>query len=372
MRNLTSRIGNNKNQSKGLRDALLLMILIVGTSFASDAYISNNKLCIAVITSLVLSASLTACALPRLRALKLNQIIRKEGPKAHHLKAGTPTMGGFLIVLIGLIIGNLYTIDNAQYQKIAALSFLTLCFMCIGSLDDWQSLTLKRNTGLSPKGKIILQSISGVIFLLWTSSQEWINSKIYLFSELSIDIGIIIWPLALFVLLAESNSTNLTDGLDGLASGCGSLVFTGLAIQLILRGNEGDVGIAIFCMAMAGAWLGFLLHNRKPAKIFMGDTGSLAMGAALSGVSLLSNSLWPLLIMGGVFFLESISVIIQVWVYKITKKFFDEGKRIFLMAPIHHHYELAGNDEQAIVRSFWLVTLSLVVLGLLVRPTPTL
>ena len=132
-------------------------------------------------------------------------------------------------------------------------------------------------------------------------------------------LGLLIWPLGMFVFLAESNATNLTDGLDGLAAGCGAVVFTGLGLQLMLRGNLGDPPLAAFCLAMAGCWLGFLIHNRHPAQLFMGDTGSLAMGASLSAVALLSNSLWPLLVMGGVFLAESLSVIVQVWVFKATK-----------------------------------------------------
>ena len=276
-------------------------------------------------------------------------------------------MGGLLIVPVALIIGNLICINTEGSNQVLALSFLTFSFMFIGVFDDWQSFTMKSNTGLSPKVKLALQGIAGAIFLHWTYWQGWINSKIYLFSDMSIDTGILIWPLALFVLLAESNSTNLTDGLDGLASGCGALVFTGLAIQLMLRGDQ---VITSFCMAMAGAWLGFLLHNRNPAKVFMGDTGSLPMGAALGGAALLSNSFWPLLLMGGVFLTESLSVIVQVWVFKITKCLYGRGKRIFRMAPIHHHYELTGHNEAVIVRNFWLVTLGLVLLGIFLRPTP--
>ena len=160
----------------------------------------------------------------------------------------------------------------------------------------------------------------------------------------------------------------VTDGLDGLASGCGALVFTGLAVQLMLRGNNGDPALAGFCAAMAGAWLGFLMHNRNPARAFMGDTGSLAMGAALSAVALLSDSLWPLLVMGGIFLAESLSVIVQVWVFKATKGPDGQGKRVFRMAPLHHHFELGGTSERSVVPCFWLVTAGLVVLGLLLRP----
>jgi phospho-N-acetylmuramoyl-pentapeptide-transferase len=182
-------------------------------------------------------------------------------------------------------------------------------------------------------------------------------------------IGLLIWPLGLFVFMAESNATNLTDGLDGLAAGCGAVVFTGMGLQLMLRGHEGDAAMAGFCAAIAGCWLGFLVHNRHPARVFMGDTGSLAMGAALSAVALLSNSLWPLLLMGGVFLAESLSVILQVWVFKATKDpATGQGRRLFKMAPLHHHFELGGLNEQVVVIRFWLASLLLVGLGLVLLP----
>jgi phospho-N-acetylmuramoyl-pentapeptide-transferase len=181
-------------------------------------------------------------------------------------------------------------------------------------------------------------------------------------------LGLLIWPLGLFVFLAESNATNLTDGLDGLAAGCGAIVFSGLGLQLMLRGNDGDPALAAFCLAMAGCWLGFLSQNRHPARVFMGDTGSLAMGAALSAVALLGDSLWPLLLMGGVFLAESLSVILQVWVFKATKGPDGQGRRLFRMAPLHHHFELGGLGEERVVLAFWGASLILVVLGLLLRP----
>jgi phospho-N-acetylmuramoyl-pentapeptide-transferase len=141
-----------------------------------------------------------------------------------------------------------------------------------------------------------------------------------------------------------------------------------MGLQLMLRGNDGDPALAAFCVAMAGCWLGFLSQNRHPARVFMGDTGSLAMGAALTGVALLSDSLWPLLLMGGVFLAESLSVILQVWVFKATKGPDGQGRRLFRMAPLHHHFELSGLSEQQVVLSFWGVSLILVLLGLLLRP----
>jgi len=353
----------------GTASALLLAIVVFAASFASDRLIPNSLLSLPLLISTLVTAVVTSWAIPKLQALKLGQVIREEGPQAHHTKAGTPTMGGLVIIPAGVVIGSFASVNGSSKEQLLAVSCITLVYMLIGGLDDWRSLTRRTNKGLSPLGKLLLQAAAALIFITWAICQGWLHSSIALPLGISLQIGLLIWPLALFVFLAESNATNLTDGLDGLASGCGALVFTGLGIQLMLRGNEGNPALAGFCMAMAGAWLGFLVHNRNPAKIFMGDTGSLAMGAALSAVALLSNSLWPLLLMGGVFLAESLSVIIQVWVFKATKNAKGEGRRILRMAPLHHHFELGGANEQQVVRSFWLVTAGLIILGLLMRPT---
>ena len=278
-------------------------------------------------------------------------------------------MGGLLVVPVGVIAGCLISWEGRSADQLLAVGLVTLAYMVIGGIDDWSSLTKRTNTGLKPRGKILLQSAAAMVFLGWSAWQGWIPDTVNLPFGMVIAFGWLIWPLGLFVFLAESNATNLTDGLDGLASGCGALVFTGLGLQLMLRGNEGDPAIAAFCMAMAGCWLGFLIHNRNPARVFMGDTGSLAMGASLSAVALLSNSLWPLLLMGGVFLAESLSVIIQVWVFKATKGPDGVGRRVLRMAPLHHHFELGGTSEQVVVPMFWLATAGLVMLGIVFRPT---
>ena len=278
-------------------------------------------------------------------------------------------MGGLLVIPVGVIVGCLISWEGRSADQLLAVGLVTLAYMVIGGIDDWSSLTKRTNTGLKPRGKILLQSAAAMVFLGWSAWQGWIPDAVSLPLGMVIPLGWLIWPLGLFVFLAESNATNLTDGLDGLASGCGALVFTGLGLQLMLRGNEGDPALAAFCMAMAGCWLGFLIHNRNPARVFMGDTGSLAMGASLSAVALLSNSLWPLLVMGGVFLAESLSVIIQVWVFKATKGEDGVGRRVLRMAPLHHHFELGGSPEQIVVPMFWLATAGLVILGIVLRPT---
>ena len=325
---------------KGSFSATLLILFVFAASLAADKWVSNSQLTLPLLLATVVSMTAAGLGIPRLKALKMGQVIREEGPRGHQSKTGTPTMGGLLVVPVGVILGSWITREPEASQQLLTVSGVTLAYMLIGGFDDWRSLTRRTNSGLTPRGKLLLQTIAALIFLAIAAWQGWINSTVALPFGQNLPLGLLIWPLGLFVFLAESNATNLTDGLDGLASGCGALVFTGLALQLMLRGNHGDPALAGFCMAMAGTWLGFLVFNRHPARVFMGDTGSLAMGAALTAVALLSNSLWPLLVMGGVFLAESLSVIIQVWVFKATKGANGEGRRIFRMAPLHHHLSL--------------------------------
>ena len=352
----------------GTVSAIVLMLAVLGSCLISDKWVPNSQLTLPLLASTITAALTSAIGIPWLRTLKMGQVIRTEGPSGHQAKAGTPTMGGLLVVPVGVILGSWISVEGTAAVQLIAVSSVTLAFMVIGGFDDWSSLTKQTNTGLTPRGKLLLQGIAAVGFLAVAGWQGWISSSVSLPFGWSLPLGLAIWPLGLFVLLAESNATNLTDGLDGLASGCGALVFSGLALQLMLRGHSGDPALAGFCMTMAGAWLGFLMHNRHPARAFMGDTGSLAMGAALSAVALLSDSLWPLLLMGGVFLAESLSVIVQVWVFKATKGADGQGRRILRMAPLHHHFELGGTSERTVVPCFWLVTAGCVLLGLLLRP----
>ena len=352
----------------GTVSAIVLMLAVLGSCLISDKWVPNSQLTLPLLASTITAALTSAIGIPWLRTLKMGQVIRTEGPSGHQAKAGTPTMGGLLVVPVGVILGSWICVEGTAAVQLIAVSSVTLAFMVIGGFDDWSSLTKQTNTGLTPRGKLLLQGIAAVGFLAVAGWQGWISSSVSLPFGWSLPLGLAIWPLGLFVFLAESNATNLTDGLDGLASGCGALVFSGLALQLMLRGHSGDPALAGFCMTMAGAWLGFLMHNRHPARAFMGDTGSLAMGAALSAVALLSDSLWPLLLMGGVFLAESLSVIVQVWVFKATKGADSQGRRILRIAPLHHHFELGGTSERTVVPCFWLVTAGCVLLGLLLRP----
>ena len=351
--------------------AALLSGLLLAACLFSDLSVANSMLTLPLLVAGLVSWAVTAWGVPRLGQLKLGQVIRAEGPQAHHSKAGTPTMGGLLVVPVGVIVGGLISPSDPRLLAVAAV---TLVYMAVGAVDDWRSLTRRTNTGLTPRGKLLLQAAAALLFLIWAALGQWLGGganpgDVALPLGWILPLGLLIWPLGLFVFMAESNATNLTDGLDGLAAGCGAVVFTGMGLQLMLRGNGGDPALAAFCAAMAGCWLGFLAHNRHPARLFMGDTGSLAMGAALSAVALLSNSLWPLLLMGGVFLAESLSVILQLWVFKATKNpATGQGRRLFRMAPLHHHFELGGLPEQQVVLRFWGASLVLVLLGLVLLP----
>ncbi len=350
--------------------ATLLSVVLVAACLLSDLRVANSMLTLPLLLAGLISWAVTAWGVPHLRELKLGQVIREEGPQGHLSKAGTPTMGGLLVVPVGVIVGGLVSPGD---PRLLAVGAVTLAYLAVGAVDDWRSLTRRTNTGLTPRGKLLLQAAAALLFLIWAAQGQWLAGgnpgDVALPLGWILPLGLLIWPLGLFVFLAESNATNLTDGLDGLAAGCGAVVFTGMGLQLMLRGNGGDPALAAFSVAMAGCWLGFLAHNRHPARLFMGDTGSLAMGAALSAVALLSNSLWPLLLMGGVFLAESLSVILQVWVFKATKNpATGQGRRLFRMAPLHHHFELGGLPEQQVVLRFWAVSLALVLLALVLLP----
>jgi phospho-N-acetylmuramoyl-pentapeptide-transferase len=358
---LLVRLPGNSRRIAALLALILLVVCVLSDWLLGQAL----QLSLPLLMGALVSGALVSWGVPRLRALKLGQVIREEGPQSHLGKAGTPTMGGLLVVPAGLIVGSLVAPGD---DRLLAVAEISLSYLAIGGIDDWRSLTRRTNKGLSPRGKLLLQALTAAAFLAWAYWQQQLGSDLALPLGWVLPLGLLIWPLGLFVFLAESNATNLTDGLDGLAAGCGAVVFTGLGLQLMLRGHGGDPALAGFCAAMAGAWLGFLVQNRHPAKVFMGDTGSLAMGACLAAVALLSNSLWPLLVMGGVFLAESLSVILQVWVFKATKGADGQGRRLFRMAPLHHHFELGGASEQQVVVGLWACSLLLVLVGLVLVP----
>ncbi|MGB3512904.1 MAG: phospho-N-acetylmuramoyl-pentapeptide-transferase [Microcoleaceae cyanobacterium] len=307
----------------------------------------------------LITTSLGYWVIPILRRLKTGQIIREDGPQGHLQKAGTPTMGGIFFVPVGVAIALLLSKFNPE---VMAVSAVTMAYGFIGWLDDWQILRRKSNKGISPKMKLALQIGFAVLFCGWLAwSQPNIITNIALPFGLQLSLGLLFWPLAAFVMVAESNATNLTDGVDGLMGGLGAIAFLGLAVYLAPTSPE----LMIFSACMSGSCLGFVAHNRNPAKVFMGDTGSLALGGGLAAVALLSNTLWVLLILSGIFFIETVSVIAQVGYYKATKRSSGVGKRLFRMAPFHHHLELSGWSETQVVVTFYLISAILATICLL-------
>ena len=342
--------------------SLLVAVLFCGIAITdhTSQVLYSSRLLLPILLSTIVSGLIGYPVIPILRQIKAGQFIREDGPQSHLKKAGTPTMGGIFILPAGVGTGLLL---SGFHPMAIAVAVLTLSYGFIGWLDDWQILRRKSNKGISPRMKLILQVGFAIVFCAWVAWQEGLSSaltQINLPGNWVIPAGVIFWPLAVFVLTAESNATNLTDGLDGLAAGTGSLVLAGLGLYIVPEYPQ----LAIFCLCMSGAYLGFLLHNRNPAKVFMGDTGSLALGGTLASVAIYTNSLWALFGMGGLFFIESISVLLQVGYYKATKGEDGVGKRLFKMAPYHHHLELSGWSETQIVALFYGVTTLLVLLFL--------
>lgn len=288
--------------------------------------------------------------IPLLQALKTGQIIREDGPQAHLKKAGTPTMGGIFFIPVAVLVA---CICSNFATNVLAVSALTLSYGLIGWIDDWQILRRKSNKGISPRMKLALQIIFAAVFCLWLmfSQESSITNIAIPWVSFSLPLGLLFWPVAGFVLVAESNATNLTDGIDGLAAGTVAIAIFALGALIAPTSPE----LMVFCTALSGSCLGFLAHNRNPARVFMGDTGSLALGGALAAVALLSNSLVALFVLSGIFFVETLSVMAQVSYYKATKGPDGKGKRLFKMAPLHHHLELTGWSELQVVAVFYLI-----------------
>ena len=304
---------------------------------------------------------------------KKGQPIRLDGPESHLLtKQGTPTMGGFLI-LLGLSVGTLLWTDLSN-QYIWACLVVTTGFGFIGFLDDYQKITKSSSDGVSGKLKLLMEIVVSAIAvaIIMDKAGDGISTQLAvpLFKNALIDLGWFMTPFAIFILVGASNSVNLTDGLDGLAIMPVIIASGTFALIAYLVGNSvfasylqvtyvaGAGELAVFCAAIIGAGLGFLWYNAPPAMIFMGDTGSLALGGALGVVSVVTKHEIVLGIVGGLFVLETVSVIIQVISFKLT------GKRVFRMAPIHHHYEKKGWAEPTIVIRFWIIAVLLALVGL--------
>ncbi|SFI41584.1 Phospho-N-acetylmuramoyl-pentapeptide-transferase [Selenomonas ruminantium] len=291
--------------------------------------------------------------IPELHKLKFGQSIREEGPKSHQAKSGTPTMGGIMIIL-GITLGTV-AVAPLSTEIMLAL-FIMLGHFVLGFLDDYIKVVKKRNLGLKAKQKMLGQIIIAVVTMVIGTRMLGIDTSVWLpVANTSVNIGIGYYFLVLFVMVGASNAVNLTDGLDGLASGTMAIAASAYAAVCLLLGHN---DLAVFCVAIVGACLAFLRFNAHPAKVFMGDTGSLALGGAFAAVGILTHTEVLLAVIGLIFVCEALSVIIQVISFKTT------GKRVFRMSPIHHHFELGGWSEWKVVFVFWAVGLLASVAGL--------
>ena len=305
------------------------------------------------------SMLVTARMIPLLRHKQFGQFIREEGPQAHLSKAGTPTMGGiaFIIGITVAIVVSMFMKGSDTTGKIAILLSM-FAFGAIGFLDDYNKVAKKQNEGLTPKQKLALQVIFGIALAIFMMVKEGTTMLIPFFGK-TVDFGILYIPFVVFIEVAMANAVNLTDGLDGLAASTSSIVACTFAIvgMTVHGGNE---PMAVAGQAVFGALIGFLLYNHYPAKIFMGDTGSMALGGVLSAMAIVGHMEWLLPIAGLIYVIEALSVIIQVTYFKKTG-----GKRVFRMAPIHHHFELGGWHETKVVRVFCIFTLICCVIAFL-------
>jgi phospho-N-acetylmuramoyl-pentapeptide-transferase len=340
-------------------------------SFDVFHYITLRSI-LAALTSFVVSLFCGPSVIARLRRYKVGQHVRDDGPQSHLSKAGTPTMGG-LLILIAMSIGILLWGDlSNRYLWLVLL--MTLGYGIIGGVDDYRKLVLKNSKGLSARWKYFWQSVLALVaafYLFYTSTTPAETQLIMpFFKHIDINMGWFFVPFVYFVIVGTSNAVNLTDGLDGLAILPTVLVAAALGIFAYLTGNSlfakyliipyipGVGEVAVVCSALVGAGLGFLWFNTYPAQVFMGDIGSLALGAALGVIAVVVRQELVLFVMGGIFVAETVSVILQVGSYKLTRK------RIFRMAPLHHHFELKGWAEPKVIVRFWIITFVLVLLGL--------
>lgn len=297
--------------------------------------------------------------IPFLRRLKFGQSIREEGPKSHMKKTGTPTMGGIMIIL-SIIITSLYMysriVENPFTREMNLIMLVLIGYGLLGFLDDFIKVVLKRNLGLTSKQKLIGQLAVAILFYLILSLGDISTALSIPGTGYQLELGILYPLLVVVMIVGTSNAVNLTDGLDGLVSGNAVIAFG--AFGILAWSVNGPLEVAIFALAVVGALLGFLVFNAHPAKVFMGDTGSLALGGALAAIAILMQLEVLLIIIGGIFVIETLSVMLQVFSFKTR------GKRIFLMSPLHHHYELKGWSEWRVVMTFWLAGLILAMLGL--------
>jgi phospho-N-acetylmuramoyl-pentapeptide-transferase len=327
----------------------------------------------AALTALVICFVVGPLFIRFMTRVKAGQYVRTEGPTSHHAKAGTPTMGGILIHLSVLVATLLWADVMNPYVWIVL--FVTLAFGAIGFVDDWRKLARRRSLGLTAKQKLALQAAvallaGAAISWLPTIQNSWSTVLTFPFLKDHLDLGVLYLPFVVFVIVGASNAVNLTDGLDGLAIGTTLIAAGTYAILTYAAGNfrianylkiawvPGTGELAVFCGALVGASLGFLWFNAHPAEIFMGDVGSLAIGGAIGCLAVMIKQEILLVLVGGLFVIEALSVIFQVGSFRMT------GRRIFRMAPIHHHFELSGWSETKVVVRLWIVALIFAVISL--------
>lgn len=339
--------------------------------FALFGFITFRTI-MAALTALAVSLIVGPFFIRFLVSRKLGQPIREVGPQTHFDKKGTPTMGGALI-LISIVLATLLWADLGN-RYVWTVLFTTAAFGAIGFIDDWRKLKYNDSAGISASAKYALQSLAALVaavFLYWTADVPGATELLVpFFKDFALPMGLGFIVLTYFVIVGSSNAVNLTDGLDGLAIVPAVMVAIGLGIFAYAVGNTifadylgfpyipGAGEVAIFCSALAGAGLGFLWFNTYPAQVFMGDIGALAVGAALGVVAVIVRQELVFLVMAGIFVMETVSVILQVVSFKLT------GKRIFRMAPIHHHFELKGWPEPKVIVRFWIIAVVLVLIGL--------
>jgi phospho-N-acetylmuramoyl-pentapeptide-transferase len=343
----------------------------INSGFAVFQYITVRGI-MGILTALIISLVIGPVMIRRLNYHQIGQVVRTDGPESHFSKAGTPTMGGALI-LVSIAFSTLLWAD-LRNSYVWVVMLVTILFGAIGWVDDYRKVFRKDPRGLPARWKYFWQSVIGfaaALFLYYTATDPVQTAYIVpFFKDVALDLGIFYIVISYFVIVGSSNAVNLTDGLDGLAILPSVMVGGALGIIAYLAGHvefsaylhipyvTGAGELVIFCGALLGAGLGFLWFNTYPAQVFMGDVGALALGAALGIVAVISRHEIVLFIMGGIFVMETVSVILQVASFKLT------GRRIFRMAPIHHHFELKGWPEPRVIVRFWIITVMLVLFGL--------
>lgn len=344
---------------------------VIDEGFGVVRYITLRTI-FAAITALIICLLYGPLLIAWLKRARIGQSIRDDGPQTHLDKAGTPTMGGAMII-VAVTLSTLLWSDLGVRQVWVVL-FVTIGFGAVGWVDDYRKVMKGNSVGLSARKKILWQAavaVVAVVFVYLTRVDALETTLIVpFFKDVAFNLGLFFIPFSILVLIGCSNAVNLTDGLDGLAILPSVLVAAGLGLIAYLSGHaifaeylhipniQGVGELTVFCSSLMGAGLGFLWFNTYPAQVFMGDVGALSIGAALGVVAILVRQELVLVIMGGVFVMEAVSVILQVGSYKLT------GQRIFRMAPIHHHFELKGWPEPRIIVRFWIITVILVLIGL--------